>query len=201
MLEVSLNYNAQKDFFLHLITLQNTHIMKKTFYYLLLLLPLLGLGGCNDDDNNTPTNPVDLLPSATQTGANTFGCLVNGEPFVATNTSLLTAIYQGGILQLGAYYETNNQDQGIIVWLDTEIEVGMTYVLNENVSNIAFFKDYMSGCTDYQTFAPNLGTITITSFNQNQYIISGTFEFQVSSPTCQENITITNGRFDLKYIP
>ena len=28
-----------------------------------------------------PTNPVDQLPPETQTGANTFGCLVNGEVF------------------------------------------------------------------------------------------------------------------------
>lgn len=101
MLEVSLNYNAQKDFFLHLITLQNTHIMKKTFYYILLLLSLLGLGGCNDDDNNTPTNPVDLLPPATQTGANTFGYLINGEPLSITNSYHMTAIYQGGGVQFG----------------------------------------------------------------------------------------------------
>ena len=29
-----------------------------------------------------PSNPVDKLPAATQTGANTFGCLVNGEVVV-----------------------------------------------------------------------------------------------------------------------
>lgn len=173
--------------------------MKKLFY-LLLILPLFSLTGCKDDDNN-PITPIDQLPPVTQTGANTFGCLINGEPFVVSNASLLTAIYQGGILQLGAYYETNNQDRGIIIWLDREIEVGMTYTLNDDVSNIAFFKDYMLGCTDYETFTPNSGTITINSFNQDQYTISGTFEFQVSSSSCQGNIYITNGRFDLQYIP
>jgi len=30
---------------------------------------------------NKPTNPVDQLPPETQTGANTFGCLINGEVF------------------------------------------------------------------------------------------------------------------------
>ena len=28
-----------------------------------------------------PSNPIDQLPPETQTGANTFGCLVNGEVF------------------------------------------------------------------------------------------------------------------------
>lgn len=28
-----------------------------------------------------PVDPIDQLPPETQTGANTFGCLVNGEVF------------------------------------------------------------------------------------------------------------------------
>ena len=33
-------------------------------------------------NSNKPFNPVDQLPAATQTGANTFGCLVNGQVVV-----------------------------------------------------------------------------------------------------------------------
>lgn len=36
-----------------------------------------------------PVNQLSLLPPATQTGANTFGCLVNGQAFVPQNQSLL----------------------------------------------------------------------------------------------------------------
>jgi len=44
---------------------------------LLLLLTTFTLSCCNNDDDN-PQNPLDQLPPATQTGANTFGCLING---------------------------------------------------------------------------------------------------------------------------
>ena len=42
-------------------------------------------------------NPVDQLPPETQTGANTFGCLVNGKVFIPKDSGLnpyLTCYYQ-----------------------------------------------------------------------------------------------------------
>ena len=71
--------------------------MKKLKTYFLIALTLL-LTNCNlfGDDNDQ-----EQLPEATQIGANTFGYKVNGEIVNVTNTSKQTAIYQGGILQLG----------------------------------------------------------------------------------------------------
>lgn len=43
--------------------------------YLLLVIPLALLLGCK----KTSPAPADQLPPATQTGANTFGCLLNGQ--------------------------------------------------------------------------------------------------------------------------
>lgn len=58
--------------------------MKKNYALLLLLPILLGLLSCNKDDDR-PTDPVDLLPPITQTGAGTFGALVDGKPFIGNN--------------------------------------------------------------------------------------------------------------------
>lgn len=47
---------------------------------LLILILILSMSCCkNDDDNLTP---LDQLPPATQTGEQTFGCLINGEAFM-----------------------------------------------------------------------------------------------------------------------
>ena len=54
--------------------------MKKT----ILLLFLIFIFGCSDDDNK-PSNPIDKLPPATQTGQGTFACLVDGKPFIDTS--------------------------------------------------------------------------------------------------------------------
>ena len=49
----------------------------------LLLYPaLLLLTQCSKCKNDPqPNDPASQLPPATQTGANTFGCLVNGQPY------------------------------------------------------------------------------------------------------------------------
>ena len=51
-------------------------VMKNIFTF---LIPALLFAGCKKADK-TPINPIDQLPAATQTGANTLGCLVDGKP-------------------------------------------------------------------------------------------------------------------------
>jgi hypothetical protein len=53
----------------------------------LLALPLaLLLVQCHKNSPN-PAKPEDQLPAATQTGAGTFGCLVNGQPWLPSGNS------------------------------------------------------------------------------------------------------------------
>ena len=170
--------------------------MKNLLFILLLAL----VSSCSNNDDTTSPNPIDQLPPATQTGENTFGFLVNGKPVSITNSSEMVAIYQGGILQLGAHHQEVGIDESIIIWLDENLEIG-TYFLNQNVSNIAFYKNLISGCNDFETYSPNSGRIQIDFIDQIQFIISGTFEFEAYSEDCQENISITHGRFDMRYIP
>ncbi|CAD0001286.1 hypothetical protein [Flavobacterium salmonis] len=55
---------------------------------LLLFTALFILTSCDKDkDDDKPTNPIDQLPPVTQTGANTFGCLLDGEVFKPGITS------------------------------------------------------------------------------------------------------------------
>ncbi len=168
---------------------------------LLFLFISITISSCNNDDDNTPQNPVDQLPPPTTTGENTFGFMVNGEPVSISNTTEMAAIYQGGLLQLGADYEIEDIDRGVTIWLERENLVEGSYFLNGNTLNIAFFKESISECTLYETFSPNSGSLKIDFIDHEQFIVSGRFEFEAVSPTCEENITITNGRFDMQYIP
>ena len=78
---------------------------------LLLYAVLLLLTQCSKCKNTpAPADPAAQLPPATQTGANTFGCLVNGQPFTPqgnTGTSNFNASYDsgfsGGTLDIRAY--------------------------------------------------------------------------------------------------
>ena len=71
-----------------------------------LVLSLLLLSGCQKAD----PAPVDLLPPATQTGANTFGCLLSGQPWTPRGSNgtdnykvIYDAGYAGGSLDIRAY--------------------------------------------------------------------------------------------------
>ena len=53
--------------------------MKPQFYSFILIVSLVIIGiACKKKSDN----PIDDLPPVTTTGANTFGCLVNGELFI-----------------------------------------------------------------------------------------------------------------------
>ncbi|WP_372746855.1 lipoprotein, partial [Lutibacter sp.] len=59
---------------------------------LILTITIL-LTACNKDNDSIA--PIDQLPEATQTGENTFGCLLNGEAFLPS----------GGVNPLDCVYE------------------------------------------------------------------------------------------------
>ncbi|MFV0566696.1 MAG: hypothetical protein ACK5NB_12800 [Flavobacteriaceae bacterium] len=161
---------------------------------LLILLTLtLALSCCNKDD--APTNPIDQLPPETQTGANTFGFLVNGEPINITNTLQQTAIYQQGLLQLGA--------GGIGIDISNPLSINIEYNLVGNTldgrARYQVDPNPQLGC-HYEYENTYQGNIKFTKIDTVNFIISGTFEFSTVTDNC-ENINITNGRFDLQYIP
>ena len=56
--------------------------MKKQTIKLCLLFITTLILSCSDDDNLEPTVIETELPPITQTGENTFGCLINGNVFV-----------------------------------------------------------------------------------------------------------------------
>ena len=180
--------------------------MKRTFF--LLLLASLFLIKCNNDDNGDdgPTDPLNELPAATQTGAQTLGCLINGEPFIPSNfgNSAPNAFYQfvDGAYTLSISASSGGGDSLTSIRIQSIdnpilIESGNAYpLLNCDIPNY---------CGEYFSFADELiansnsnfpGELIITRFDES--IISGTFGFTVLDNDGNE-ITITDGRFDLNY--
>jgi hypothetical protein len=74
----------------------------KAMKYFLLLFLALTINSCaNNDDDNGLVGPISQLPPATQTGANTFGALLDGEPFIPS----------GGINPLDGVYQLINGER------------------------------------------------------------------------------------------
>ncbi len=171
-------------------------------FFLFLALPLL-LVSCKKND------PVSALPPETQTGANTFGCLVNGQPWTPQGndgTSNYTVSYDtfpnGGILEIITYkiYGLGPNDfQSLSLWTSQLAGPG-TYFFQDKQRAIASFNDQKTNCywrNADSTTTYRRGSLTLTRLDLKAGIVSGTFAFTLYKPGC-DSVRITQGRFDRK---
>jgi hypothetical protein len=167
------------------------------------LLLILAFSSCKEDD--PVIAPIDQLPPLTNTGENTFGCLVNGEVLVTKSKPKAGAIIQGGVLQLFGTLENKQVDKAISIYLG-EFPRVKTYNINATNPATAQYRDQVASCR-YETDENATGFLTITFLDNEKYIISGIFEFTAalnqmdSGVGCQDTVHVTDGRFDIKYIP
>ena len=179
--------------------------MKNLTYLLSLLFFSFLLSQCKKKD----PEPLKQLPPATQTGANTFGCLLNGQAwtpngrdgtFGASNyTVYYDPTYRKGTLNISTYrYLSEDDDKQIIGIYSDSLTAPGTYPLNIPYHQEALFQDRKTDCYSQQSSSHyRNGTLTITKLDLNLGIISGTFEFILAKPGC-DTIKVTNGRFDKK---
>lgn len=158
---------------------------------------------CNNDDDNGSTDPISQLPPATQTGEGTFGCLVNGEPFV-DNSGFFNCFYQ---LVDGEYYfgltaqiNGDNYVQIDIGSLKSEIQINTSLELKEREDgNFYAWLSFDCICPQGKTNSNLPGNLTITKLDESNNIISGAFEFTVINPNTGDIYEITEGRFDTQF--
>ena len=100
--------------------------MKKIF----ILFLLFGiLGACKKDEPFIA--PIDQLPPATQEGANTSGCLVDGEAFIELRNRSCQYVNQRNF-SFGISNEVNGKHYHVLISMkNTELDVGKTYQLTE----------------------------------------------------------------------
>lgn len=174
---------------------------------LLLLTIIITISCCNKNDDDTPTNPIDQLPPATQTGEQTFGCLINGKAFVPPSfgNNAPSAFYQfvDGAYTLGISSRTGGGTELKSInigCLDMPLIEETNYTLLEFATG-NYFGEYRIGSgfiLEGSSSISNPGNLTITNYDSENFIISGTFEFTVLDNEGNE-INITNGRFDMNF--
>ncbi len=170
---------------------------KTTRTHYLLSLCLLTMISCSKD--STPKDPVDTLPPITQTGENTFACLINGKPFFSSYKRRAT--YSGSSISISG---SRRDDFGLrsisIQGFDIELlEEDMYLLQSEKSGGFTGIYAIDGGLTlDARTQDANPGLLTITRFDLKEFIVSGTFEFTAISEQGEE-YHITHGRFDLKF--
>lgn len=189
--------------------------MKKLFSILILIFSLSALVTSCIKRNIKPVNQLSLLPPATQTGARTFGCLVNGQAFVPKNQS----IYQGPRIQCnyeflsGGYYftvlianvDSNNNNEAFSILLQTDslsIQEGQKITLEEYFTSGKASGTYSIGTYPqipiYHTDNRHNGQLFISHLDLMKQIVSGTFYFTAIN-SAGDTVKVTDGRFDLVY--
>jgi hypothetical protein len=194
----------------------NPQLMK----YLLLtatLLLLALLAGCKKEDQIP--YPLSELPPATQTGARTFGCLINGEPWVAYAPwdlfGKLRAYYDeehygfdyNRRLIVGSHriipsYDLNNDSIANSLGFTINPIISEGYYDKQNLENYksSFFlsKPLPSKIYELDTIVPF--HIHITKLDTVKKIVSGTFEFDMRRISdSMDVLQIRHGRFDALY--
>jgi hypothetical protein len=177
--------------------------MKRCLVYTSLLL-LTQCSKCKKDD---PT-PEQQLPPATQTGANTFGCLVNGQAYVtkgAYGTNRNVVQYDptptGAYLNIRTSNSPNDKVRRIFLAVGPVTKTGgFSLDLSSNEGEVSYIDEaktapcyeFIQSGTTYRR-----GTLTLTRLDEQAGIISGTFNFTLAKPGC-DTVRVTNGRFDYK---
>jgi hypothetical protein len=188
--------------------------MKTTLLKTTLLLFAITFFNCENND------PENQLPPITQTGANTFSCIINGQVLIPKNARGNLGGPGGPRKGLSAYYFQNK---------NFEIDAGNfrdaggdnIYININNLNAIGTYNFGLSSSQPATTFKPdyphcwvgisdkldnekrylsntNSGSVTITRLDNINKIISGTFELTVfNSNDFNEIIRITEGRFDI----
>ena len=177
-----------------------------------LIFIILSASRCKKD----PINPVDQLPPETQTGANTFGCLVNGQAFKPGGLQLsggsLNCIYQliyndpinGRVFGISAGKRYSNGDvRNIGFGLDSiGIIEGVTYNLESRAKGNGYgqhaYYSLPSSSDIYQTNNIVKGSVTFKRFDLVNQVASGTFWFNAVNSN-GDTARITDGRFDVRY--
>jgi len=172
--------------------------MKRGFINVLVFLFLLSLEGCF-----LFPDPKETLPPATQTGANTFGCLVNGTVWLPkgfNGTTNLSPSYDPNfngkpILNITSYrIVSDTETQEIALGINGIYKIGTYTVMKDTLAFVSF---NIKKCNYFyfDSLVYRKGSIVITKLDLP--IISGTFDFILYKPGC-DTLKITNGRFDIK---
>jgi hypothetical protein len=194
--------------------------MKTRYLMLFLIIPIsLIVSQCKKDAGN-------VLPPVTSTGANTFGCLVDGMAVwprdgVATFDvpyphKGVEPVFSGDkkSVNLKFYNARDNAPLGFFLdihLIDTNYIQAREYKWQQSSYNVGYVdywvhhvygSFYDNETKNYEWFGSydGSGTTTITRFDTLNYIISGTFTGKLRRRrNGSKEITISDGRFDINW--
>ena len=142
----------------------------------------------------------EKLPRATEKGAGTFGCKIDGVLFkpyhrggLFNNVDVLSVGNRSGF---GIHADNQETDESVSIEFTHLTQTG-TYKLRQ----YPFRGVYQAGFRNpgwYTTDSLNTGELIITRCDTVNKIYSGRFSFTGINPNTGKIVKVTDGRFDLK---
>ena len=196
---------------------QNNIKMKTKLKATLLILLTFTLINCTKSDDQ------DQLPPATQTGANTFGAIVDGRAFTPADSYSTTPgnnKFNGLQVLVGQKFSTSNGDDKwtiltgnfkinpsiyIYIYVPTLINSSNNSfsintsdgLKNSNLSHPHIYT-YFNNINNLYLSYENSGSIEFSRLDITNGIYSGTFNVKLKNKNdANDIIEITNGRFDI----
>lgn len=148
------------------------------------------------------------LPCQTHEGKNTFGCLIDGVPFIAkTSFSIGGPVALSGsfdestnLLKIQANRENSSEHLEKVNFQVYVSNIGTLLEMNVLIDDYDGYADYSGNKCEYYHDLGNKGSVNITFLDLEENIISGTFEMTLINPDCTDStMAITEGRFDFGY--
>jgi len=157
---------------------------------------------------------ITELPPPTQTGANTFGCKVDGQLWmpsgfgIASTAIILEANYFDGrtIIINARNLSSSPTESEFEIHLMNVVTPGV-YLLNTttekypyHLGNYAYYvvRKFIPS-NEWMTNSQYTGQVEITKTDTVNRIVSGTFQFQaINLYNTPQPVNITEGRFDIK---
>ncbi|HSF54280.1 MAG TPA: hypothetical protein VLA71_11030 [Algoriphagus sp.] len=195
--------------------------MKNTSLVMLLFVTAVWLTSCYKDSppDDSPYQPIDytVLPPITQTGANTFGCLVDGEVWVPRVPLFSWTLddkafsldeskglgYGHGTFRL---VDSSYNDWMTLSFGFTFFEPGIFFTSPDDPDSSLLKVLFKRGISDNYQPDYSVPLLTnnwkVTKVDTIKNFISGTFEFTLyNTLNKNDSIVVTDGRFDILYYP
>ncbi len=187
--------------------------------HLIVLVGITLFSGMQCEKEFPPGTPeIDKLPKITQTGANKFGCLVDGKAFIPRGSVFSGPKLQCNYQNLGVGNEPEyffvlaasdketypNQIPGVSITGDAIVLQVKTFVLAQDNTKGQFAGKYSiitnNSQTDkyYITSQISQGELTVTHFDPVNRIVSGIFWFDAINSDGIK-VEVREGRFDVKF--
>jgi hypothetical protein len=156
---------------------------------------------------------VSELPEATQTGANTFGCKVDGNFWVPMGFGIVPTapilearfVVEHDLLINARNFSSSPTETEFEFFIKNAAGPG-TYLLNTTVSYPTMAASYayyvhrkFTPDNEWITSTQYTGSITITKIDTVNLFVSGNFQFQaINMYNAPQPLNVTEGRFDIK---